>query len=269
MRRVLRWVALLAAAPLAACQPQATSEAKLPSGSANVPAPLQGGPVNPDPGVTAYACQGGERITAGYPDSQTAVVEYRGHAYTLKLARSASGARYTGFGLQWWTKGLEHGVLAHLKPGEEVASAPGMTCDAEAVNPPAPGSPGGLPDDRTPVSEAPFTETSAQGAANVVQTYFALLELKKTGEAAALRVDGQTFDLTPYASYHAQVGAPGVVEGAAGSSFVSVPIVIYGRMANGRELHQSGTAVLRRVNDVPGATAPQLRWRIDQLDLEH
>ncbi len=37
------------------------------------------------------------------------------------------------------------------------------------VEPPAPGEPGALPDDRTPVSEARFTAESAQGAANVLQ----------------------------------------------------------------------------------------------------
>src|SRR3546814_16454023 len=42
--------------------------------------------------------------------------------------------------------------------------------DMEApLNPPAPGERGGLADDKTPVSEAPFTKTSAQGAAKVVQ----------------------------------------------------------------------------------------------------
>jgi len=230
--------------------------------------PAPSGPVNPDPVVTAYVCPGGERLTAGYPDPQTAVVEYRGHAYTLKIARSASGARYAGLGLQWWTKGFEHGRLAHLKPGEEIASDPGVACEAEPVSPPAPGARGGLPDDRTPVSEAPFTAASAQGAANVVQTYFALLEQGRAGEAAAVRSDGKVFDLKPYASYHAQVGAPGKIEGAAGSLYVTVPIVIYGRFATGKPLHQSGDAVLRRVNNVPGATAEQLRWRIERLDIK-
>ena len=42
------------------------------------------------------------------------------------------------------------------------------------VEAPVPGSPAGLPDDRTPISEAPFTPQSAQGAADVVQTYYAL-----------------------------------------------------------------------------------------------
>jgi hypothetical protein len=124
-----------------------------------------------------------------------------------------------------------------------------------------------LPDDRTPVSEAPFTPTSAQGAANVVQTYFALLEQGKAAEAARLRVDGRPEDLSPYASYHAQVGAPGHSEGAAGSLYIEVPVVIYGRLKTGGELHRAGKAVLRRANDVPGSTADERRWRIDRLEV--
>ena len=57
------------------------------------------------------------------------------------------------------------------------------------VPPPAPGAPEGLADDRTPVSEAPFADTSAQGAANVVQAYFALVEAHRYAEARRLRGD--------------------------------------------------------------------------------
>ena len=63
--------------------------------------PQSSGAVNPDARVTSYACADGQTIVAGYPDGATAVVTYKDHAYTLKLARSASGARYTGYGLQW------------------------------------------------------------------------------------------------------------------------------------------------------------------------
>lgn len=148
---------------------------------------------------------------------------------------------------------------------------------AKPVEPPAPGTPGGLPDDRTPVSEAPFTPQSAQGAANVVQTYFALLEGGKYREAWRLWADGgrasgassaeafaKGFDR--YSEYHAQVGAPGEPEGAAGSSYVSVPVVIYGRLKSGAEVREKGEAVLRRVNDVPGSTAEQRKWHIERLE---
>jgi hypothetical protein len=140
------------------------------------------------------------------------------------------------------------------------------------VEPLAPGSPGALPDDRTPVSEAPFTPTSAQGAADVVQRYFAYAESGRYAEAAKLTAQGATAKalaagLEAYDSYHGLVGAPGAVEGAAGSLHVEVPVQVYGRLKDGREVQQGGVAVLRRVNDVPGASAEQKLWRISELRL--
>ena len=137
-----------------------------------------------------------------------------------------------------------------------------------SVEPPAPESPDGLADDRRSVAEAPFTATSAQGAANIVQTYYALLEGGQGAEAAKLRADGRPPDLSAYSEYHAQVGAPGEIEGAAGSLYVEVPVVIYGRLRQGAEVHEKGKAVLRRVNEVPGSTAAQRRWHIERIELE-
>lgn len=263
-------LAAAVALSLGACSRPAPTVAPPAPAETPAAASASAGPVNPPAKVTTYRCADGQTVEAGYPDSQTAIVTYKGHAYTLKIARSGSGARYTGMGLQWWTKGLDDGTISALKPGEDIASATGLACSTKgfaAVEPPAPGQPGGLPDDRTPVSEAPFSPTSAQAAADVVQTYFALLEAGKTGEAAKLRRDGQAPDLSPYAAYHAQVGAPGESEGAAGSIYVEIPVVIYGRLKAGGELHQSGKVTLRRVNDVPGSTADQRRWHIERIDL--
>ena len=53
------------------------------------------------------------------------------------------------------------------------------------------------------------------------------------------------------------------MEGAAGTSYYTAPVTITG--ANGQRL--SGEIVLSRVNDVPGATPEQLRWRVRELDL--
>lgn len=162
------------------------------------------------------------------------------------------------------------------------ASAPSPTPSATlgfpAVQPPAPGTPAGLPDDRTPVSEAPFAKTSAQGAANVVQTYFALIEAGKYAEAHALWSDGgkasgmtvEAFaaSFARYAEYHAQIGAPGAIEGAAGSLYVDVPAVVYGRLKTGEPFNLKGPITLRRCNDVPGCTASQREWRIARNELK-
>jgi len=146
----------------------------------------------------------------------------------------------------------------------------------DEVVPPAPGTPGGLPDDRTPISEAPFAETSAQGAANVVQTYYALVESGRYADAYKLWSDGGKASgksaagfadsFKAFKSYHANIGAPGGMEGAAGSSYVEVPVQLYGRKADGSDFHELRTATLRRVNDVPGSTAEQRKWHIVSID---
>lgn len=153
-----------------------------------------------------------------------------------------------------------------------------QTTGPAPLNPPAPGEPGGLPDDRAPVSEAPFSKTSAQGAANVVQTYYALIEQGKYEDAWHLRTDSLQPDATgakafadsfaKYAEYHANIGAPGRIEGAAGSLYVDVPIQIYGRMKDGTPFSSAGTITLRRVNDVPGSTAAQREWHIATSDVK-
>lgn len=144
--------------------------------------------------------------------------------------------------------------------------------EPEPLTPPAPGQPGGLPDDRSPVSEKPFTVESAQGAGQVLQTYFALIEEGKYGEAWKLRWKGQGDDtasakafaasFAKYESYHANVGAPGEISGAAGSLYVEIPVQIYGRKKDGEQFATAGTVTLKRINDVPGSTAEQRRWRI-------
>lgn len=257
----MRVLVAAAALALAACQPDDAGSV------APAAAPAA---VNADPKVTLYACEDGQQIEAGYPDAQSAMIKVRGRPYPLKAAEAASGVRYVGYGLQWWTKGTE-ATLSELKAGEEIASGQGIRCwsgDPPPVEPPAPGTPGGLPDDRTPISEAPFTPESAQGAANVVQTFYAHLEAGKAAEAARLMRNAQPPDVSRYASYHAQVGAPGELRGAAGSLFVEVPVVIYGRLKTGQEVRQSGKAVLRRANDVPGSTPEQRQWRIERVELK-
>jgi len=53
------------------------------------------------------------------------------------------------------------------------------------------------------------------------------------------------------------IGA-GVQEGAAGSLYYSAPVTI---TDGSRRI--TGTVTIRRVNDVPGASAEQLRWHAD------
>ena len=159
-------------------------------------------------------------------------------------------------------------------PQDEVANAPETKLPAtntpapEApLNPPAPGEPGGLPDDRTPVLESPIDPKSAQGAGQVLQTYFALAEQGKSADANKLWSEGaEKLDLSKYREIHANIGAPGGMEGAAGSSDVDYTVQLYGRLKDGKEFKSRGTMTLRRVNDVPGSTQEQRKWHIYKAD---
>lgn len=52
-----------------------------------------------------YRCASGETIAASYPSTDTAMVEYKGDRQDMKIAVSASGARYANDDFEWWTKG--------------------------------------------------------------------------------------------------------------------------------------------------------------------
>ena len=160
-------------------------------------------------------------------------------------------------------------VIAGEEPRAPNAAAP--NAPQAPLNPPAPGQPGGLPDDRTPVSEGPIDPKSAQGAGQVLQSYFALLENGRASEAGALWSNSAgkaTFDtrLAKYSEIHANIGKPGDLEGAAGSSYVDVPVQLYGRLKDGKPFHALGSMTLRRVNDVDGSTAEQRKWHIYKAD---
>ncbi|MEO6581274.1 MAG: hypothetical protein ABIN68_00505 [Sphingomicrobium sp.] len=143
------------------------------------------------------------------------------------------------------------------------------------LTPPAPGTPGGLPDDRTPLKEpqGAIDPKSAEAAGQVMQSYGALIEQKRLGEAARLwgevsAAAAFAYSFKTASEVHLQVGKPGDTEGAAGSIYVSVPVVLYGRSQSGGQFSRSGTANLRRVNDVDGSSEAQRRWHISQIVLK-
>ena len=132
----------------------------------------------------------------------------------------------------------------------------------EPLNPPAPGTPGGLPVDPAPVAEGSFDPDSAQGAAQVVQGYYGLLEEKRFEDAQELWNPATAIGAQDDANF----GAPSEPEGAAGSLYVTVPVQVYGRIAaNGKPWYALRQVTLRRVNDVPGSTEEQRRWHIQSI----
>lgn len=145
------------------------------------------------------------------------------------------------------------------------------------IGPPAPGTPGGLANDMTSVSEGNFPEGSAQAAAQVVELYYAQLEegsyapawalWEDGGRASGMGADAFAASFAKYGEYHANIGAPGDIDAGAGQRYVKVPVVVYGRMKDGRPFNMKGDVTLHRT-EVDGATPEQRRWRIRSADIK-
>jgi hypothetical protein len=130
-----------------------------------------------------------------------------------------------------------------------------------------------LPDDRTPLAEprGPINPKSAEAAGQIVQHYGALIEQKRMGEAAKLWSSAESASdfaaqLRRYSEVHLEISRPSEPEGAAGSVYVSEPVVIYGKDENGNAFRRGANVTLRRVNDVPGSTEEQRRWNIERIE---
>ena len=165
------------------------------------------------------------------------------------------------------------------KPAPNSIPRPGAAASLEPLDPPAPGTPGGLPDDRTPLSEASFTLDSAQGAANVVQTYYALLGAGKYRQAWALWGHrGQDSGMTAaafaasfgiYSDYHANVGAPGAVDAGMSQRWVTVPVQVYGRLKKGgTPIYMLGTVTLHRIAPGVGDDKTDETWHLKSADIK-
>lgn len=119
--------------------------------------------------------------------------------------------------------------------------------------------------------------SSAEAAAAVVRRYYRALDARDYGTAWQLwGMDGQPGNSYEkfrqgYArtrSVQVTLGQSGPVEGAAGSSHVSIPVTVKARLVDGTRQTFSGRYQLRRVNDVDGASAEQRRWHLDSAQLK-
>lgn len=122
--------------------------------------------------------------------------------------------------------------------------------------------------DRTVLEEpkGPIDPKSTEAAGQVVQRYGALVEQGRFAEAASAWRDKSsavTFakDLQARGLKHLEIGDLSDPEGAAGSIYVTMPVIFY------QDSRRSpATITLRRVNDVDGSTEAQRRWHIERIE---
>ena len=122
----------------------------------------------------------------------------------------------------------------------------------------------------------PVPEPTPEEAAAVIRTYYAAINALDYGRAYALwsdggRASGQSPDqfaagFGDTAVVMVDIGAPGTVEGAAGSRFVRIPVSLRAQQTDGSSRRFEGHYVLRRAM-VDGASDAQRMWRIASAEL--
>jgi hypothetical protein len=166
---------------------------------------------------------------------------------------------------------VESDVAASPKPSltgkEPIADQQSGVPTAPAQAVPTPPSPSTTP------TFIPESEKGEKGARAVLLTWARALENRRFGEAWAQFLD-------PPASRDAfvkwweryatlTVAVPGgEMDAGAGSLYYTVLTTITGTTQDGRPFRLTGDVVLRRVNDVDGATPQQLRWHLASADLK-
>lgn len=133
--------ALIGGLSVSAC----TREAETPAEAVDQTPPVAQ-PTAPAAPAIGYACESGQTVTVQYPDTATASVVYKGQTFALRLVPSASGARYSGSGVEWWIaarEGAESATLSRLGPNDDVGVAVLERCSRPSANPnlPVPGQP--------------------------------------------------------------------------------------------------------------------------------
>lgn len=151
----------------------------------------------------------------------------------------------------------------------EVAPVPVRETPAPAATPTTPAADGA--GELTPEAERGET-----GARDVLVDFARAIERKNFDAAWALLspADQRKWSKAAFAATFADLGEitvavpTGTMEGAAGSSYYTAPVTITSADKSGRPVRFDGEAVIRRVNDVDGATAAQRRWHFESLKLD-
>jgi hypothetical protein len=126
----------------------------------------------------------------------------------------------------------------------------------------------------TGVAPAPAEPTPADAVA-VVRSYYAALggghydragTLWTAADAASHAAPELAAQYGDTASLSVETGAPGRMDAAAGSRYISVPVTINRTLRDGTVRRSAGVVTLRR-SVVDGATPDQRAWRIASADL--
>lgn len=127
----------------------------------------------------------------------------------------------------------------------------------------------------TPGEREAIRDVEDQSPAEVVAQYANLIVRRQFEEAhrmwdpgaAGFTADQLEQRFERFKTIQAAVGEAAPPEGAAGSIYDDVQLTFSGTTKDGSNYTVTGPVTVRRVNDVPGSTAEQRRWRIVKMVL--
>jgi len=117
---------------------------------------------------------------------------------------------------------------------------------------------------------------SAQAAAEVIRRYYAAIDAcdfrgayaqwARDGAASGKSFEAFASGFANTAHAAVEIGVPGAIEGAAGSRYIEIPVVVRAITRDAAVQRFTGSYVLRR-SEVDGATAAQRHWHFDSATL--
>ena len=169
-------------------------------------------------------------------------------------------------------------------PGEDKTNDPAGIPDGSTVSDRPAALPAG-PDqqadndgnpDLTPPPLEPDVDGTETGARNVLLSFARAIELEEFDQAWAMldETDQAKWPRSQWRRMFADLGEitvavpGGTMEGAAGSAYYTSRATITAKDTAGRTVRYEGPIVLRRVNDIPGASPRDRSWHIDSVKLD-
>lgn len=143
--------------------------------------------------------------------------------------------------------------------------------------PAAPAAPAPEPAAAPPVARPADGAAIGADPADVIRAYYAAIDARdfrrayglwaRGGEASGKRYDEFVAGFAQTASAAVEIGDPGQVEGAAGSRYIEIPVVVRAFTTDGSAQRFVGSYTLRRTV-VDGATPAQQRWQLYSAKIE-
>ncbi len=123
----------------------------------------------------------------------------------------------------------------------------------------------------------PASEKTGEAARKVVERYYAELDRghyevayrlwRGDGSSSGKSLQDFTVGFADTAHTNVVTDAPTDGEGAAGSSYVTIPVRVTAKLKDGTRRQYVGKYVMRRCNDVDGCTLEDRRWHINSASL--